>query len=65
MEITQEQIEKSILAAFDSIDLINNFESSQEDIDRNIEHLKIMMQKDWFINSLTDEQLIVINKIIL
>ena len=64
MEITQEQIEKSISAAFDSVDLINRNEDDVDTIERNIEHLRIMMGKDWFITSLTTEQTNQINSVI-
>jgi hypothetical protein len=55
-ELTQEQIQQSINAAFDSVTLINNPESSADDISRNVEHLKIMMSKDWFVAGLTAAQ---------
>jgi methyl-accepting chemotaxis protein len=62
-EITQEQARKSVNAAFDSVNLINEInaltEKTEEDLDtldRNIEHLNIMMAKDWFANELTIEQ---------
>jgi hypothetical protein len=68
---TQEQIEKSISAAFDSVNLIesllsssNNDEEKAEIIERNIDHLKIMMSKDWFKNALTQSQLSKINSLI-
>jgi hypothetical protein len=58
-----EQIEKSINAAFDSVNLINNFkakpfltEKEQDRLDRNIQHLEIMLAKDWFSAALTEEQ---------
>ena len=61
--LTQEQIEKSISAAYDSVDLINEL-SSQESLDeeqmaiisRNKEHLVVMLAKDWFADALTEEQ---------
>jgi hypothetical protein len=64
MEMTQEQIEKSITAAFDSVDLINRNEDDVDTIERNIEHLRIMMGKDWFTISLTTEQTNQINSVI-
>jgi hypothetical protein len=61
--LTQEQIAQSIFAAFDSVNLINQInnqeEKSQDDLDtlnRNIEHLRIMMAMEWFYNALTEEQ---------
>lgn len=63
IQVTQEQARKSVNAAFDSVNLINAInalaEKSQEDLDtlgRNIEHLKIMMTKDWFVAELTPEE---------
>lgn len=61
--LTQEQIEKSISAAYDSVNLINEL-SSQESLDeeqlatvsRNKEHIVVMLGKDWFSNALTEEQ---------
>jgi hypothetical protein len=64
MEMTQEQIENSIKAAFDSVDLINRNEDDVDTIERNIEHLRIMMGKEWFTTSLTTEQTNQINSVI-
>jgi len=62
-ELTQEQIEKSILATYDSVNLINELNSKEskteeelDSIDRNKEHIKIMLGKDWFVSALTLEQ---------
>jgi hypothetical protein len=62
-ELTQEQIERSISAAYDSVSLINELNSkevlAEEEDDaknRNIEHLKIMLSKEWFANALTKDQ---------
>lgn len=70
-ELTQEQIEKSISAAFDSVNLIeelNLLETlTEEEVDRkdrNIQHLKIMMEKEWFSSNLTSEQTSQINAVI-
>jgi hypothetical protein len=63
MELTSEQIEKSISAAFDSVNLINELNLletlTEEEADRknrNIQHLEIMMEKEWFSSNLTSEQ---------
>jgi hypothetical protein len=63
MEETQENIEKSVLAAFDSVELITelteqeSLDSEETDrLDRNVAHLRIMMSKEWFVNALTSEQ---------
>lgn len=70
-ELTQEQIEKSISAAFDSVNLIeelNLLETlTEEETDRktrNIQHLEIMMEKEWFSSNLTSEQTSQINSVI-
>ena len=62
-ELTKEQIEKSVSAAYDSVNLINELNSketkTEEDTDainRNKEHIKIMLGKDWFVEALTSEQ---------
>jgi hypothetical protein len=62
-ELTQEQIEKSVSAVYDSVNLINKLNSketqAEEDTDainRNKEHIKIMLGKDWFVEALTTEQ---------
>lgn len=70
-QLTQEEILKSISAAFDSVNLINELNSletlSIEEIERkklNVEHLKIMLSKEWFSSNLTQEQSSSINDVI-
>lgn len=70
-ELTQQQIEKQVSAAFDSVNLITNLKAKEvvtdEDnstISRNVEHLKIMMGKDWFVKALTTAQKTKINSIV-
>jgi hypothetical protein len=63
-EMTQEQIAQSVSAAFDSVDLINLNEADSETIERNVEHLRIMMAKEWFATALTTDQTEQINAII-
>ena len=61
--LTQEQIEKSISAAYDSVELIKTL-SSESNLDeeqlatlsRNKEHLTIMLGKDWFSGALSAAQ---------
>ena len=62
-ELTQDQIEKSISATYDSISLINELNSKEvlteeeaDSKDRNIEHIKIMLSKEWFANALNKDQ---------
>lgn len=61
--LTQEEIQNSVNAAYDSVNLINELnlieELSNEEkdtLDRNKEHLKIMLAKEWFFNALTEGQ---------
>ena len=61
--LTQEEIQNSINAAYDSVNLINELNlieelsDEQKDIlSRNKEHIKIMVEKEWFYNALTEEQ---------
>lgn len=63
--LTEEQITKSVSAAYDSVNLINQLKaqsSMTEDdtntLKRNVDHIHIMLNKDWFISALTPEQLI-------
>jgi hypothetical protein len=67
----EKEILKSVNAAFDSVNLINELnaktDKTQEDIDtieRNVEHLQIMMGKEWFTSALTNEQTTAINSLI-
>jgi len=59
----QERIQKSISAAFDSVNLINELnlklDKTGDEIDRlnrNKEHLIIMLNKEWFSSNLTESQ---------
>ena len=61
--LTQEEIQNSVNAAYDSVNLINELnliaelsEEEKDTLDRNKEHLKIMLAKEWFFNALTEEQ---------
>lgn len=70
-DLTQEQIEKQVSAAFDSVNLINKLDGieilTNDEIDtynRNVEHLKIMMGKDWFVAALSTTQKNQINSLI-
>lgn len=62
-DLTQEEIQKSVKAAYDSVNLINELslitelsENEKNSLDRNKEHIKIMLAKEWFFNALTEEQ---------
>jgi len=62
-EVTAEQAAKSVLAAYDSVNLINELrakaqltEEEEATITRNVEHIAIMLGKEWFATALTAEQ---------
>jgi hypothetical protein len=64
-EQTPEQVQRSISAAFDSVNLINELklqpsltEEQQDRLNRNVEHLRIMLAKEWFSEGLTEQQTI-------
>jgi len=63
--LTQEQIQRIISATYDSVGVINDLQSKtslieeeQEELDRNIQHIRIMMGHQWFIEILTSEQIV-------
>ena len=67
-EQTPAQVQRSISAAFDSVNLINELKSDpslteeeQDRLNRNVEHLRIMLAKEWFSEGLTEQQRIDIN----
>lgn len=62
--LTPEQIARIVSAAFDSVDLINRNDEDAETIERNVEHLRIMMNYEWFTSALTPAQKTAINAII-
>lgn len=71
LELSQEQIKKSISAAFDSVNLIKQLnELPSLSIDdkntktRNVQHLQLMLNKDWFNKNITPEQLTDIESVI-
>lgn len=60
---TPEEVAQSVSAAYDSFNLINELnakESLTEEetatLDRNVEHIRIMMGKEWFVAGLTPLQ---------
>jgi hypothetical protein len=63
MEYTQEEVTKSINAAYDSVHLINELKAKETltelevaILDRNERHIRIMLEKEWFVEGLTAEQ---------
>ena len=70
LKLTPEQIEKSINAAYDSVNLINYLKEKEslsvEDeaaIKRNEQHIEYMLGKDWFSKALTPGQKIELESI--
>lgn len=62
-EITAEQAAKSVLAAYDSVKLIAELKRkrilSEEEtaiVKRNVDHIAIMLGKQWFTAALTAQQ---------
>ncbi len=75
MNKTPEQIQNSIKAAFDSVNLINGvvagtamindaIEEKTDTVERNVTHLEIMLTQEWFANALTVQQTADINNCI-
>jgi len=69
--LTQEEsITKSVSAVYDSVKLINELNlieelSNEEEgaLNRNKEHIKIMVAKEWFYNALTEDQKVELSNI--
>jgi hypothetical protein len=64
LELTAEQVAKSVSAAYDSVNLLNELkvketltEEETDTVTRNEEHIRIMMGKEWFVAGLTDAQI--------
>lgn len=63
LEISQERVEKMVLATYDSFNLVNELkakgELNEEDtaiLNRNIEHIRYVMGEVWFTKALTPLQ---------
>jgi hypothetical protein len=69
-ELTLEEIQGSIRAAFDSVNLINEkillekTEDLSDSVDRNYRHLEIMISKEWFADALTESERLAIDSAI-
>jgi hypothetical protein len=64
LELTAEQVAKSVSAAYDSVTLITELKAKEvlteeetATVARNEEHIRIMMGKEWFVAGLTDAQI--------
>lgn len=64
LELTAEQVAKSVSAAYDSVNLLNELKAKEtlteeetDTVTRNEEHIRIMMGKEWFVAGLTDAQI--------
>ena len=69
-ELTTEQKERSVLACYDSFNLINELKAKEnltedetDTLKRNEEHIRIMLLKDWFFAQLTAKQKTELSKI--
>jgi len=63
-DLTTEQIAQRIIDAFDSVNLIKLNEEDENTIQRNIDHLAIMMNYEWFSSNLTKEEKEEINTLV-
>ncbi len=70
LQLTTEQKQKSVLACYDSFNLITELKAKEtltdEDIDtlkRNEEHIRTMLTKEWFAIQLTAKQKTELSKI--
>ena len=64
LELTPEQVAKSVSAAYDSVNLLNELkvketltEEETATVKRNEDHIRIMMGKEWFVAGLTNAQI--------
>ena len=64
LELTAEEVAQSVSAGFDSVALLAELnaketltEEETETVTRNVEHIRIMMGKEWFVGGLTDKQI--------
>jgi hypothetical protein len=70
LELTAEQVAKSVAAAYDSVNLLKDLkvketltEEETATVTRNEEHIRIMMGKEWFVAGLTKKQVTELQKI--
>jgi hypothetical protein len=70
LELTVEEVKQSVSAAYDSVALLAELnaketltEEETETVTRNVEHIRIMMAKEWFVGGLTKKQITVLKKI--
>jgi hypothetical protein len=62
LDKTPEQVQKSISAALDSVNLIGATiakpatDKTKELVDRNVKHCELMLTKDWFVAGLVGTQ---------
>ena len=68
--LTQKEIQNSVNATYDSVNLINELnlieelsDEQKDTLSRNKEHIKIMLEKEWFFNALTEEQKVELSNI--
>jgi hypothetical protein len=66
-QVSPQDAQQSVVAAFHSVELISNIVTDAEmqdspiqervqRVDANVEHLKVMLSKEWFVEALTVQQ---------
>jgi hypothetical protein len=70
LELTTEQKQKSVLACYDSFNLITELKAKatltdeeKDTLKRNEEHIRTMLTKEWFASELTAKQKTELSKI--
>lgn len=70
LELTKKEVTQSVSAAYDSVALLNELnaketltEEETATVTRNVEHIRIMMGKEWFVGGLTKKQVTVLQAI--
>ena len=70
LELTKEEVAQSVSAAYDSVALLTELnaketltEEETATVTRNVEHIRIMMGKEWFVGGLTKKQVTVLQAI--
>lgn len=61
-ELTPEKVAKHVEAAFHSVELINKLiteeknDEKKKNVERNFQHLELMLKKEFFSKALTEQQ---------
>lgn len=74
--MTQQELEKHVASAMDSVNLVTETllewppmgdpmpSDVSAELARNVDHLALMMTKEWFVQALSPEQTAAINEIV-